>query len=181
MDKDDVIGVRYGSKIDIPLAYGGGNVDWSSVDASDLESVRANLPPCQVRAELEARLVLAETIETLKEVVRERHDMLIHALVGASGDDIKETLAELTSTQHLASNPELSPSIMRYLNDIARTNAGIGVRMDYESKVANAIREAVQAGGEIDYASAALAGASVKPAREKVLDEDSAYINKEDG
>lgn len=164
----DAIGVRYGRTISIPSEYGGGTVDWSSVDVTDPESVRSNLPPCQARAELE-----------MAHMAMRRMDMLIHSLVGASGDDLFRVLGDLSDPQHLGLNQALSPSIMRYLNDIARANRGIGVRMDHQDDFSRAVSSAVQGGGPVDYRSISASGSSVAPARDKVRDEDVSYINEE--
>ncbi|MGP9633798.1 hypothetical protein ACT3R7_12095 [Halomonas sp. AOP43-A1-21] len=168
MEKDDAIGIQYGSTIGIPAAYGGGSINWGQIDASSLESVRNNMPPCQARAELETRLMIAE-----------RLDQLIHALVGVGGKDVVQTLSHIENDQHLALSKVLTPSIMRYLNDIARANAGIGIRMDHQDAVSRAVSEAVQQGGAVDYRQAAKASAGLDPARQKVSREDVAYINGE--
>lgn len=175
LESDDFIGAQYGSRIAIPDAYGGGSIDWSKVDASDLESVRTELPPCQVRALLETRLLNVAALHA----VRERQDMLIHALVGVSGDDMQDALAELANPLHLSTDETLTPSIMRYLNDIARASCGIGVRMDHEHAINTAIQEAIQAGGAVDYIQATNAGSGLKATRNKARDEDQAYIDEE--
>ena len=168
----DYINALYGRRFNIPDAHGGGYVDWGQVDETDLDSVRNNLPPCQARADLVTRLLLVREVTALR-------DALLHALVGASGDDVRDTLDALANPAHLATDTTLSPSIMRYLNDIARANSGIGLRMDYQDAIAQAVSRAVHTGGPVDYQHAAQSAADLEPARNKVRDEDVAYINEE--
>lgn len=140
-------------------------VDWSAVDITDLESVRKNLPACEVRAQLEAALML-----------KERQDMLIHALVGMSGSDLIEQLKGLEGYENLALLDTVSPSIMSYLNDIARANRGIGIRMDHQDAFSRAVSDAVQGGGPVDYRQAAKASGDYEAARQTASGEDSAYL-----
>lgn len=175
MEKADAIALQFGQTFTVPDENGGGSIDWSKVDVHDLESVRGNLPPCQARADIEVAHLVANALDQM----RQRQDMLIHALVGVSGDDVIESLAAISNAQHLAVSDALSPSIMRYLNDIARANRGIGVRMDFDQEVSKAVSESVQAGGPVDYRQAAKAASGIAPAREKARSEDVAYINEE--
>lgn len=178
LEAEDLIGIHYGKTLPIAGKYGGGSVDWSKVDATDLESVQANLPPCHARAMLEARLTIAAEVAALREALVERQDMMIQALTGVSGDDLPDLLEALGShEQHLA-RANLPPNLMRYLNDIARSNRGIGVRMDHDMLISQAMREAIQNGGAVDYKGLSSAAAQVEPARRAICDEDSSYINR---